>query len=169
MLGAFLLDFMGRYDRHNMSWLVIIFHKTFVNYLLYKKFYVIMKSFFRFLLLLLVCAAVGGGSAYYVVRRMQPQPVAGATNMIFNTSSSSAGAAYRGSSAASFAPDVDFTTVAEASVNAVVHVRNQRSAIGVTLETLGEADITTIGARLGQIVLISIEVILAAAAGIVAT
>lgn len=82
-----------------------------------------MKSFFRFLLLLLVCAAVGGGSAYYVVRRMQPQPVAGATNMIFNTSSSSAGAAYRSSSSASFAPDVDFTTVAEASVNAVVHVK----------------------------------------------
>ena len=44
VLGAFLLDFMGRYDRHNMSWLVIIFHKTFVNYLLYKKFYVIMKT-----------------------------------------------------------------------------------------------------------------------------
>ena len=53
-------------------------------------------------------------------------------------------------------------------LDAVVHIGDQRSAVGIALETLSEADITTIGARLRQIVLVSIEVILATAAGIVA-
>lgn len=82
-----------------------------------------MKRFFRFLFLLAVCAVVGGGSAYYVVGKMQAEQATASSPMIFNTASASQGTAYRSPSAASFVPDADFTTIAEASVNAVVHVK----------------------------------------------
>ncbi len=85
-----------------------------------------MNKFFRFLFLLLVCAAAGGGSAYYVVRKMQTDYSAASSDTVYRmvsspSSSSSSFSAVSGY--ASFAPDGDFSTVAEASVNAVVHVK----------------------------------------------
>lgn len=84
-----------------------------------------MKNFIRFVLLLTVCAVAGGGSAYYVVRKMQPTDATASAEPIYRMASSSSVAPSYASSAgyASFAPDVDFTTVAESSVNAVVHVK----------------------------------------------
>ena len=79
-----------------------------------------MKKFFQFVFFLVLCAAVGGGTAWYVSRKMQAEQVSASANSVYTfASSSSQGASYR----ASFVPDADFTTVAESSVNAVVHVK----------------------------------------------
>jgi len=78
-----------------------------------------MKKLFGFLLLIVICAVAGGGGAYYVVKRTQSQPMTITSDGLYMTTSSSAA----GGALASFVPDEDFTNVAEASVNAVVHVK----------------------------------------------
>ncbi len=83
-----------------------------------------MKKLFGFLLLIVICAVAGGGGAYYVVKRSQSQPMTITSDGLYMTTSSSAA----GGALASFVPDEDFTNVAEASVNAVVHVKTLYAA-----------------------------------------
>lgn len=97
-----------------------------------------MKKFFQSLLLVALCAAAGGGSAWYVISKMRVTEADAPANTLYSmTSSSASGAAssYRASQAVSFVPDADFTTVAEASVNAVVHVKTL-----YTTQTRGYSD-----------------------------